>query len=265
MVVADVDGTLVTPEKTLTPRARSAVRRVIESGIAFTITSSRPPRGMKMLIDELQLQGPIAGFNGGVFVKPDLSIIKENVLPPQAVQPVIDIIAKYKFDIWIYRNNDWFIHRPNGSHVQHEQRTVQFAPIIVPSFQGLLDSVAKIVGVSDDLAGIEQCQREVQQACGVQVSAVRSQPYYLDVTHPLANKGEAVSVLAGMFHVPTENIVTIGDMPNDVLMFKRSGMSIAMGNAVPDVHQAATFVTSPNTEDGFAVAMEKFVLRAPTA
>ena len=86
LVVADVDGTLVTPDKILTPRARAAVRDVIDAGIAFTITSGRPPLGMKMLIDELQLRDPITAFNGGLFIRPDLSVIRKRLVPRRAVQ-----------------------------------------------------------------------------------------------------------------------------------------------------------------------------------
>src|SRR5437899_1744452 len=102
LVVADVDGTLVTPDKVLTPRARAAVQAVLASGVAFTITSGRPPRGMKMLIDELQLVDPIAAFNGGLLVRPDLSVIHENLLPRAILQPTIDILTQHNPDVWIY-------------------------------------------------------------------------------------------------------------------------------------------------------------------
>jgi len=265
LVVADVDGALVTPDKVLTPRARAAVRKITSVGIAFTITSGRPPRGMKMLIDDLQLQDPITAFNGGLFVRPDLSVIRENLLPRETVQPVIDILTKHKLDVWIYSDKDWFVPSRHGPHVDREEWTVKFAPIVVLNFEGLLDRVAKIVGVSDDLAAVALCEKHAQLEFGERVSAARSQPYYLDVTHPKANKGEAVSVLAEMLKVPTANIATIGDMPNDVFMFKRSGVSIAMGNASLEVQHAAKFVTSSNTEEGFALAMERFVLRAQVA
>jgi Cof subfamily protein (haloacid dehalogenase superfamily) len=261
LVVADVDGALVTPDKVVTPRARAAIREIIKSGIAFTITSGRPPRGMKMLIDDLRLQDPITAFNGGLFVRPDLSIIRENLLPCEAVQPVIDILTNQKLDVWIYSDRDWFVLSRHGRHVDREEWTVKFPPTVVPNFKGLLNRVAKIVGVSDDLGVVAGCETDVQQKCGKHVSAARSQPYYLDVTHPKANKGEVISVLSEMLHVPTANIATIGDMPNDVSMFKRSGVSIAMGNASPDVQHAARFVTSSNKEEGFALAMERFVLR----
>src|SRR5438094_3007035 len=216
LVVADVDGALVTPDKVLTARARAAVQKIIGSGIAFTITSGRPARGMKMLIDDLRLQDPVTAFNGGLFVRPDLSVIRENLLPHQAVQPVIDILIKHKLDVWIYSDKDWFVPSRHGPHVDREEWTVKFPPIVVPNFEGLLNRVAKIVGVSDDLEAVARCEKDVQRECGEHVSAARSQPYYLDVTHPKANKGEVVGVLSEMLQVPTANIATIGDMPNDV-------------------------------------------------
>ena len=265
LVVADVDGALVTPDKVVTPRAHAAVQRIMEAGIAITITSGRPPRGMKMLIDDLRLQHPITAFNGGLFVRPDLSAIRENLLPREAVQPVIDILIRHKLDVWIYNEKDWFVPSRHGPHVDREEWTVKFPPIVVSSLDGLRDRVMKIVGVSDDLGAVARCEKDVQQERGEHVSAARSQPYYLDVTHPKANKGEVITVLSEMLQVPTANIATIGDMPNDVLMFKRSGVSIAMGNASPEVQHQARFVTSSNKEEGFALAMERFVLRTQPA
>jgi Cof subfamily protein (haloacid dehalogenase superfamily) len=220
---------------------------------------------MKMLIDELQLQLPVTAFNGGLFVQPDLSVIRENLLPREAVQPVIDILIRHKLDVWIYNEKDWFVPSRHGPHVDREEWTVKFPPIVVSTFDGLLDRVMKIVGVSDDLGAVARCEKDVQQERGEHVSAARSQPYYLDVTHPKANKGEVITVLSEMLQVPTANIATIGDMPNDVLMFKRSGVSIAMGNASPEVQHQARFVTSSNKEEGFALAMERFVLRTQPA
>jgi Cof subfamily protein (haloacid dehalogenase superfamily) len=264
MVVADVDGTLVTPDKVLTPRAQAAVRTVLDAGIRFTITSGRPPLGMKMLIDQLQLQDPITAFNGGLFVRPDLSVVREQLVPAAAAQSVIDILSNDKLDVWVYGDKDWYVKARHGPHVDREEWTVKFPPTVVPTFDGLLDRAVKIVGVSDDHDAMARCVTQVQEQCGQHVSAALSQPYYLDVTHPNANKGEVVIALSALLAVPAAQIATIGDMPNDVLMFRQSGVSIAMGNASADVQQAATFVTTSNTEEGFALAMERFVLRGQT-
>ena len=265
LVVADVDGTLVTPDKVLTPRTGAVVRAIIEAGIAFTITSGRPPLGMKPLIDDLQLQDPIAAFNGGLLVRPDLSVIREHLIPSEAARAVIDILTKDTLDVWVYGGKDWYVKSRHGPHVDREEWTVKFPPTVVSTYEGLLDRIVKIVGVNDDHDVMARCVEEVQRQFGQHVSAALSQPYYLDVTHPKANKGEVVNALSAMLAIPTAQIATIGDMPNDVLMFERSGVSIAMGNASVDVQRAATFVTTSNTEEGFALAMERFVLRALTA
>src|SRR6201987_4873236 len=266
MVIADVDGTLVTQEKVLTKKAAEAVLRLHEAGIQFTITSGRPPRGMAMLIEPLKLTQPLAAFNGGVLIKPDHKIVVEQkFLPPGMRKKVIEAIENHGLDVWLYTDIDWFVRDPNAPHVAREQWTVKFPPNVVKSFDGLLGRVAKIVGVSEDLERVAKCEKDVQQAGGDQVSAARSQPYYLDVTHPQANKGEVVGSLSRLLNLPTGQVATIGDMPNDVLMFKKSGVSIAMGNASPEVQASATYVTSSNEDEGFANAIEKYLLNTRAA
>jgi len=262
LVIADVDGTLVTQEKILTQRAIQSVMALRAAGIKFAVTSGRPPRGMAMLIDPLKIDEPLAAFNGGVIIKPDLTtIVRENFLPRAMVEKVIKIILVHRLDVWIYTGHEWYVRDVNAPHVAREQWTVKFPPVVVPGFDGLLENVAKVVGVSDDLEAVQRCEKDTQEACGDQASAARSQPYYLDVTHPKANKGEVVLAMSELLNTPVDQIATIGDMPNDVLMFRTSGISIAMGNASPEVQRAATYVTASNEEEGFAEAMEKFVLQ----
>jgi Cof subfamily protein (haloacid dehalogenase superfamily) len=266
MVIADVDGTLVTQDKVLTERAAEAVLRLHDAGILFTVTSGRPPRGMAMLIEPLKLTLPLAAFNGGVLIQPDLkTVVDQKFLPAGVPEKVIEAIENHGLDVWVYTDIDWFVRDRNAPHVAREQWTVKFPPTVVKTFAGLLGRVAKIVGVSDDLERVAKCEKDVQQAGGTHISAARSQPYYLDVTHPQANKGEVVLSLSRLLNIPAAQIATIGDMPNDVLMFQKSGVSIAMGNAGPEVQASATYVTSSNQEEGFAYAMEKFVLNARSA
>ena len=94
LVLADVDGTLVTEEKVLTERAQAAVRSLRAAGIRFAITSGRPPKGMAMLFDPLRIDTPIAGFNGGLLVKPDLTIIDRKTVPApgMTVAPVLSTL-----------------------------------------------------------------------------------------------------------------------------------------------------------------------------
>jgi Cof subfamily protein (haloacid dehalogenase superfamily) len=208
----------------------------------------------------------LAAFNGGVITQPDLTtVLRQNFLPATAVKQTVQLILQHKLDVWIYTDTTWFVRDVNAPHVAREQWTVKFAPVVTTALESLVDRVAKVVGVSDDLDAVARCEKDVQQACGASVSAARSQPYYLDVTHPKANKGEVVLAMSELLKIPAEEIATIGDMPNDVLMFVKSGISIAMGNASPEVQKSATYVTTSSEEEGFANAMEQFVLQRHAA
>jgi Cof subfamily protein (haloacid dehalogenase superfamily) len=261
LVLADVDGTLVTNDKVLTDRAKDAIRRLRERGILFAITSGRPPLGMKMINDALHLDTPIAGFNGGVFVNPDWSVITSHTLSADAAAKTVEIIRQHQLTAWLYTASDWYIPDPAGAHVAREAWTVKFEAKVERDFTPLLGQAVKIVGVSDDLAAVARCETDCRAALGASVSAARSQPYYLDVTHPEATKGWVVTYLSSHLKIAPAQIVTLGDMPNDVLMFEKSGISIAMGNASAEVQAQANFVTASNQEEGFAIAVDRFILR----
>ncbi|HKT32527.1 MAG TPA: Cof-type HAD-IIB family hydrolase [Gammaproteobacteria bacterium] len=260
LMLADVDGTLVTPDKHLTPRAIAAVHALHKAGILFTVTSGRPPRGMAALVEPLHLELPIAAFNGGALVTPDMSVIERHVVPKSLVAPITELMGAFKLDVWTYRGTDWFVPDADGPHVKREAATVQFQPQVMRDMSRLTDGVLKIVGVSDDHDAVARAAAEAHDRFGDHVAASASQPYYLDVTHPDANKGAVAKYLAARYQLSVDEIATIGDMPNDVLMFAHSGLSIAMGNADPQVKRAARRITADNNNDGFAKAVERFVL-----
>ena len=262
LVLADVDGTLVTSDKVLTEAAKDATRELGHAGIALAITSGRPPRGMSMLIEPLALKTAIAGFNGGVFVNPDLSVIESHALDPAAAKEALKLILGQGLDAWVYTEHEWLIRDRKAPHVAREAWTVKFDAKLVPSFTDAhLAHAVKIVGISDDLELVASCERAAQNVLGRKASAHRSQPYYLDVTHPQANKGTVVATLSRLLNIPPAQIATMGDMPNDVPMFRKSGFSIAMGNASDAVKAQASAVTDSNENEGFAKAVRKFVLR----
>jgi len=260
LLLSDVDGTLVTKEKTLTQRSIDAVHALHDAGIHFAVTSGRPPMGMFLLVEPLSLRTPLAAFNGGLVVGPDMEVIEQRVIPEELVAPAIALLESHQLSVWVYQGADWLIRDPDGPHVARESHTVQFTPRVVESFDGATTGVAKIVGVSDDYDAVAATAAAAHDEFGDHVSASRSQPYYLDVTHPQANKGGVVKFLSARYGIPTEEIATIGDMPNDVLMFALSGLSIAMGNADREVQRAARRVTSTNDDDGFANAVDRFIL-----
>jgi Cof subfamily protein (haloacid dehalogenase superfamily) len=260
LLLADVDGTLLTDDKELTDGAIAAVRALHEAGIFFAVTSGRPPRGMSMLVEPLRLEMPIAAFNGGVLVEPDMSVIEQRVVPDDLVLPIADLMGSFGLDVWIYREADWYVSDPDGAHVERESRTVQFRPKVMDSVADVAHGVAKLVGVSDDHDAVARATAAAHDRFGDHAAASTSQPYYLDVTHPEANKGAVAVYLAKRYQLQPSQIATIGDMPNDVLMFAHSGLSIAMGNADPQVQRAARRTTDSNEQEGFAKAVRRYIV-----
>ena len=169
-------------------------------------------------------------------------------------------MESFGLSVWLYRGTDWYVPDLEGPHVAREAWTVKFEPVLMTGFDGVTRDVAKMVGVSDDHDAVSRAAAATQERFGQLVTAAPSQPYYLDVTHPRANKGEVVKYLAQRYSLSTEEIATIGDQPNDVLMFAHSGLSIAMGNADAQVQRCARRVTDTNEANGFAAAVSRFVL-----
>jgi len=256
LVVSDVDGTLVTKDKTLTDRARDAVRRLHDAGIGFTITSSRPTLGMRFLVEPLAITLPIGPFNGSSIVDPQLNPIEAHLIPAATAQRSLDVFNEFDVDIWLFTNDQWLTRHGDGEYVPHEKLAIRADPTIVTDFAPYLNAACKIVGASSDAAMLQRCEAAMQQAVGAQATAVRSQSYYLDVTPPGHDKGTFVQAMAKRMGISTDAVATIGDMQNDLAMFKNSGVSIAMGNATDDVKKLATHVTSSNENEGFAGAIE---------
>jgi len=260
LVISDVDGTLVTKDKVLTKRTREAVARLGAAGIGFTIVSSRPPFGLRMLVEPLALRLPMGAYNGGALVMPDATVLEQRLLNPDTAREAVAILRSLEVGIWVFAGDRWLVEDEHGAYVEHEVRTIGVRPTVTKRLEDHLDAVAKAVGVSDDFGRLAACEAQVRSALGSRASIVRSQPYYLDVTPAGTNKGVVVDALSQRLGIASAAIATIGDMENDVAMFRKSGFSIAMGNASAEVKALADAVTLSNEEDGFAAAAEQLIL-----
>jgi Cof subfamily protein (haloacid dehalogenase superfamily) len=264
LVVTDVDGTLVTPDKLLTPRAAAAVERLHANNIAFSICSSRPPFGLRMMVEPLRLKLPFGGYNAGAIVEPvlpTLPVVEQVLIPPDVAKQAVAMFREHAIDCWVFVGNEWLCTNPAGDHIDRETHTVQQPPTIVPDFTDRhFAAVGKIVGPSKDHDRLARLTETMQRALARRANVVRSQPYYCDVIPPGIDKGRLVELLAERLGgVPRDEIMVLGDMDNDLEMFHKAGFGVAMGNASEGVMRAADAVTLSNEEDGFAAAIGRYV------
>jgi hypothetical protein len=229
-------------------------------GIRFTVVSSRPPFGLRILVDTLGITIPVAAFNGGAIASPALQILNQRSIERDVAREIVAFLDAQRVGVWLFTGEEWLTRDLAGAHVSHETVTVQQRPHVVENFDAVIDKAGKIVGVSDDFARLEAIESEARPAFAARATVARSQRYYLDFVAPGIDKGYAVRALSQTTGIPLAEIVTLGDMENDVPMFRQSAFSVAMGNASDAVKAEAHESTLSNDEDGFAAAVERFIL-----
>jgi Cof subfamily protein (haloacid dehalogenase superfamily) len=265
MVISDVDGTLVRKDKSLSPQVIAAVHRLREAGIAFTLISARPVSGVLPLIAPLGIDIPVAAINGGIIFRPDGSVMTEHRIDPEVVRGMFTLAEGVAVDRWVFADNRWYASSLEGVHVEHERVASNQAPILRDDFADLYDHADKVTFVSDDAPVLKDLAARGVAQFGERATIGQSQTYYLDVTDTRANKGDGVAELAGILGVDLAHVAVFGDMDNDVAMFRRAGVSVAMGQAPDTVKSAADFVSSSNEQDGVAHAIDAFVLARAAA
>ncbi|WP_157221130.1 Cof-type HAD-IIB family hydrolase [Flavisphingomonas formosensis] len=260
LLVSDIDGTLVRHDKSLAEPVIAAVARLQAAGLRLSLISARPPSGMCWIAERLGLDGEIAAFNGATIVTADGRVISADRLDPACAARALALIDAPGVTPWLFADGRWYVRTLDNPKIARERLAANVEPQLVDDFSGLIARVDKIVGVSDDHALLAQLDDAVAAALSTTATVARSQPYYLDVTTRRGNKGDGLAALAQAAGLPLSAVAAIGDQRNDLPMFARAGLSIAMGQGPEEVRAAAMRVTLSNEQDGVAHAIDEIVL-----
>src|SRR5581483_87442 len=260
LVISDIDGTLITSNHEIAESTRKAALRLYERGINLSLCSSRPPRSIRPLAEELALRSPFAAFNGALIVTADGEVKLRSTLPSMVIARLKAISDDFGLGLWLYDEEDWWV-AGRDAFVEREEHTSGFAPRIEGYDERLKGEATKLTVVGKPELVAQAEQRALAELAG-EISASRSKPRFLDVTAYGIHKGSAVRRIASVFGVTPAQVAVIGDGPNDIEMFREAGVSIAMGQGVDEVIDAARFITSSNDNDGWARGIEKYVLGA---
>lgn len=259
LLVSDVDGTIVKHDRTLAPSTISAAARLRAAGIRLALVSSRPPAGLDGLRIPLALDTPSAGFNGGLIQDPDGRVIVEHTISGDASRSAVSRLEEAGLDVWVFAGGEWLLKNEQGTYIAREQLSICMNWRVVPDFSPYLTRVHKIMGSSADYARCAAMAETMTAALGDTATVLRSQDYYVDITHPHANKGAAALTIARLLGVDATNMAAIGDMPNDLPMLRACGFGIAMGNSAAEVKAAAQLIVADNDHDGWSDAAERLL------
>ena len=261
LLVSDIDGTLVRKDKSLPEANVAAFAELVSRGCAASLLSARPPSGMLPIARALELPGPFAAFNGGTIFDADGTIRSAHRLSPRIAQDVAALFARHDVVRWLFADGLWMTNAIEDRHTPREVVAANIQPTVTTDWNDALTRADKLVAVSDDDALLTKIEGIVRELAGDDATIARSQPYYLDVTAAAANKGDGVAELAQIAGVPLTDLAVLGDADNDLPMFARAGVSVAMGQSSAHVKAAASFATDAIMDNGaVAEAIERFIL-----
>ena len=203
---------------------------------------------------------PIGAFNGGILFRRDGTMLAEHRIAPHVAAGMFELAKGLDVAPWLFADDRWFALAEHGPHFDSERVSANQSPVVVEDFSPYYDRADKITFVSDEPALLAGLLDRARAAYGDAATIAQSQTYYLDVTATAANKGDGVAALAESFGVPLSQTAVIGDQFNDLPMFARAAMSIAMGQAPEGVKSLAQHVTGANDADGVAQAIDEIIL-----
>ena len=260
LLVSDVDGTLVRPDKSLSPAVLDAAAALRRHGIRLAVVSSRATIGLDVLIGPLRLDTPRAGFNGGVILGADDRVLEEHVIPERACRDTVARLEAGGLDVWVFADGRWLLKNQHLPYIEHERRSLNADYEAVEDFAPFLARTHKLMGSSTDFALVALAEATLAEAVGTGVAVHRSQLFHVDITHRDANKGSAALAIARRLGIDRSEMACIGDMSNDIPMLDAAGLAIAMGNAPAVVREHAHEVVASNEADGWAEAVQRLIL-----
>ncbi len=260
LLLCDIDGTLVRQDKTLPVENIAAIRDLAACGVAVSLISARPAEGILPIAARLGLPGPFGAFNGGTIFTEDGTELSSAQLPSALASQLLELYAAGGVTVWLFARGHWLTSNVADPHTPREVLSSGMLPQTGADFSKFVDHADKIVAVCDDPAAMNALEQQARTVVGNAATLVRSQDYYLDCTALAANKGDGVTHLAQLYGVPLSQVAVIGDQGNDVAMFRRAGLAIAMGQSSPAVQAEAHCVAADFEQAGVADAITRFVL-----
>ncbi|MHA3018796.1 HAD family hydrolase [Mycobacterium sp. BMJ-28] len=264
LIATDVDGTLLDEGEHVTARTRAAVRAAVDAGAQFVLATGRPPRWVPPVVEQLGFAPMAVCANGAVIYDSAADrIVSARTLSTEVLAALADIATR------IIPGAGLAVERVGRS--AHDAATPQF--VSSPGYEhAWLNPDNTEVSVEDLLsapavkllirkAGATSADMAAALAphIGVEGDLTYSTNNGLIEVVPLGiSKASGIEEVAGPLGITAEDVVTFGDMPNDVPMLRWAGLGVAMGNAHPDALAAADEVTTTNAEDGVARVLERW-------
>lgn len=262
LIAVDMDGTLLREDKTISDRTKEAIRGAVQKGVKVVLASGRPIEGLERYLNELELTSEndyVMSFNGSLIQNVKTrQIVSKNILKGSDLKKLYALSKEIGVNIHAFTKQGCITPKMN-EYTQLEGR-INGIEIYEADFDTLSEEedVIKVMFI-DPQPVLEEAMKKIPEAYYEEFTIVRSAPFFLEFLHKKSSKGTGIKALGDHLHISREEIICIGDAGNDLDMIEFAGLGVAMGNAFPEVKEAADYITSTNEEDGVAHVIEKFI------
>ncbi|CAH0525901.1 Cof-type HAD-IIB family hydrolase [Vibrio hippocampi] len=264
LIAIDLDGTLLTSDKQISPRTQEALLSAKQQGVQVLLASGRPLKGMLPYLQQLGLitdQDYVVHSNGCFVANVGSGeVIHQQLISGADAKKVAVLAKQLGLDCHAFSTELGLITPKTNPYTQLEAK-INNLEINEYDFAQLEDDhriiKAMIVAAPEDLA---KAAPLVPQSFKDDYTVVQSSPYFLEFINPATNKGQGVQVVADRLNVAQSEVICFGDAENDHHMIEWAGLGIAMDNAMPQTKALADELTDNNNADGVAKGVERHVL-----
>lgn len=274
MLAIDIDGTLLTPQKTIAPATRAAIHQAQQEGIVVTLATGRRYLNSATLAADLGLEIPLIVCDGALIMQhPQDKILLTQPLDAHVAQQAVDSMVRYGIQPVAHHLNGSIEEIWTGP-LEHDSEwlTTYFASF--PKHLYRMPTETLCVGHPDPIRVVAFASEEIILELAAEISAlpcswnsIKRGNYgsaEMAVYAPHCSKASGVAALARQLGIELTEVMAIGDDNNDIEMLRAVGWGVAMGHANQTVKSSADAITTSNTEDGAARAIERYALhRAP--
>lgn len=269
LIGVDLDGTLLTEQKKLTPYTRSVLRRAVEAGIIVLPATGRPFSGLpKELADFPGIRYAVTANGGRIVEVKTGRALYESLVPFETAGRVLDVFERYDTLREIYYSGIGYAQedelRSVGRYISSPQMADYITATRIPvpdvraKFEAERQSLDKVQGLFATVADRDAAREELKAVAGIEVTGALDKN--IEVNAEGVDKGKALIWLGKHLGIRKEEIMAFGDSSNDLKMMKGVGIGVAMANAREDVKEAADYITASNDEDRVAHFIEECVL-----